>query len=640
VIQRVATFSISNRRLAILHDLFMIPVAWIGAYWLRFNLGMIPETYLVSALENLLIVLVFQGVVFRYFGLYRGVWRFASLPDLIRIAKAVMVGIVFSATIIFIATRMEGVPRSVFPLYGLLLISLLGGSRFIVRWSKDRGIYGDNAKRVLIVGAGRAGEMLVRDLLRAKDDLYQPIGFVDDNKSKQGREIHGVRVLGACDEIIDCSDRLDINLIVLAIPSADSVNMRRLVSLCEESGVPFRSVPPLDRLMSGQVNISQLREVLIDDLLGREPVSTDWNAIEQELNGKRVLVTGAGGSIGSELCRQIASLKPAHLILLDSSEFNLYSIENELLKSFPRIAITRWLNDVVDQVAIEKIFRHSRPEVVFHAAAYKHVPMLEDQIREAASNNILGTRSMAEFADRFGCEAFVMISTDKAVNPANVMGTSKRAAEIFCQNLNQRSATRFVTVRFGNVLGSAGSVVPLFRQQIESGGPVTVTHREITRYFMTIQESSQLILQASVMGKGGEIFVLDMGEPIKISYLAEEMIRLSGKIPGQDIDIIFTGLRPGEKLYEELFHEKEALQSTNHEKILLARYREFEWERLNELMDGIELACAEYDEKQVRILMRELVPEWSGYHARTGKETITMAKQDGSAAASELPTLH
>jgi len=636
----VATFSISNRRLAILHDLCMIPVAWIGAYWLRFNLGVIPEFFLASALENLLIVVVLQGAVFRYFGLYRGVWRFASLPDLIRISKAVLVGIAFSATALFILTRMDGVPRSVFPLYGMLLIALLGGARFVVRWSKDRGIYRDNAQRVLIVGAGRAGEMLARDLLRTKDEFYQPIGFVDDNKAKQGREIHGVRVLGACDEIIDFADRLDIHLIVLAVPSVDAANMRRLVGLCEKTGVPFRTVPPLEHLMSGQVNISQLREVLIDDLLGREPVSLDWKAIGQELKGKRVLVTGAGGSIGSELCRQIGRLKPAHLILLDSSEFNLYSIENELRKSFPELSITRWLNDVADQIAIEKIFRHSGPQIIFHAAAYKHVPMLEDQIREAASNNILGTRGLAEAADRFGCEAFVMISTDKAVNPANVMGTSKRAAEIYCQNLNQRSATRFLTVRFGNVLGSAGSVVPLFRQQIESGGPVTVTHREITRYFMTIQESCQLILQASVMGAGGEIFVLDMGEPIKISYLAEEMIRLSGKVPGEDIDIIYTGLRPGEKLFEELFHEKEALQSTAHEKILLARYREFEWKRLNEVLDEIKLACAGYDEGKIQSLMKELVPEWSGYQVKPEHEPIAVTKAEESVAVREGPTLH
>jgi len=631
---------INKRALAIFHDLAMIPVAWFGAYWLRFNLGVIPGGYLSAAIETLAIVIVIQAIALRYYGLYRGVWRFASVPDLIRICKAVLMGMAFSAVMIFLVTRMEGIPRSVFPLYGLLLIALLSSSRLLVRWSKDRGIYTGECEKLLIIGAGKAGEMLVRDLLRNREECYQPVGFVDDKIAKQGSEIHGVRVLSSCDEMIDLVERLDVDLIVLALPSAKSSDMRRLVGLCEKTGVPFRTLPPLDRLMSGQITINQLREVSIDDLLGREPVSLDWDAIELELKGRRVLVTGAGGSIGSELCRQIARLQPAHLILLDSSEFNLYTIEMELLKAYPRLKISRCLNDVVDRVAMDRIFSDSRPDVVFHAAAYKHVPMLEDQVREAARNNILGTRSIAESADRFGCEAFVMISTDKAVNPANVMGTSKRAAEIFCQNLNQRSATRFVTVRFGNVLGSAGSVVPLFRQQIEAGGPVTVTHREITRYFMTIPESCQLILQASVMGKGGEIFVLDMGEPIKISYLAEEMIRLSGKVPGEDIDIIFTGLRPGEKLYEELFHEKEALQSTTHEKILLARYREFDWERLNEVMDEIKLACAEYDEKQVRSLMKMLVPEWSGYHPRAEHESITIAQQDKAVSKVRVLRLH
>jgi FlaA1/EpsC-like NDP-sugar epimerase len=332
-------------------------------------------------------------------------------------------------------------------------------------------------------------------------------------------------------------------------------------------------------------------------------------------------------------------LGPARLILLDSSEFNLYAIEMELLKGFPKLRISRRLNDVVDRVGIEKVFRDLAPEIVFHAAAYKQVPMLEDQVREAARNNVLGTRTMAEVADGFGCEAFVMISTDKAVNPANVMGTSKRAAEIFCQNLNKRSQTRFVTVRFGNVLGSAGSVVPLFKQQIEAGGPVTVTHREITRYFMTIPEACQLILQASVMGDGGEIFVLDMGEPIKIAYLAEQMIRLSGKVPGEDIDIAYTGLRPGEKLYEELFHEKEALQSTHHEKILLARHREFDWQRLTEILDGMVIACHSYHEANIRGLLSELVPEWSGFEAER-HEIVTRPGKDAANAVAETPVLH
>jgi len=634
---------VSKRFLAISHDLAMIPVAWLGAYWLRFNLGPIPHDFLTSALYNLAIVVVIQVAVFRHFGLYRGVWRFASMPDLIRIGKAVLVGMAFSAVSIFLITRMEGVPRSVFPLYGLLLTTLLGGSRMAVRWSKDHRLYAEGAKRVLIVGAGQAGEMLVRDLLRSRDECYEPVGFVDDSRQKQGLEIHGVRVLGPCTGITGFAEQLDIDLIVLAVPSARAKQMRRLVDLCAKTGISFRTLPPLERLMSGEVTINQLREVSIEDLLGREPVSLDWEAIRLGVSGKRVLVTGAGGSIGSELCRQIAALDPSHLVLLDNSEFNLYSIERELRQTFPALGLSMCLNDVADRPAIESIMRSLTPEVVFHAAAYKHVPMLEGQIREAVKNNIQGTRTMAELADQYGCESFVMISTDKAVNPANVMGTSKRVAEIFCQNLGRCSSTRFITVRFGNVMDSAGSVVPLFREQIKEGGPVTVTSPEIVRYFMTISESCKLILQAGAMGSGGEIFVLDMGEPIRISYLAEQMIRLSGKVPGEDIDIIYTGLRPGEKLYEELFLEKEILQSTGHAKILLARHREFKWERLGNVMDSIHNACLEYDEARLRQLLKELVPEWSGTDTVTMQATdaVPLSRQDSDASAdSDSPTIH
>lgn len=625
-----------------MHDLVMIPVAWLGAYWLRFNLGAIPENYLQGALDSLLVVVLIQGLVFRYFGLYRGVWRFASMPDLLRISKAVVVGMAFSATLLFLIARMDAVPRSVFPLYGLLLISLLGTSRLVVRWSKDRGMYREGAKRVLIVGAGRAGEMLVRDLLRGNEELYQPVGFLDDNINKQGREIHGVRVLGTCCEIVDFADRMDIDLIVLAIPSADSADMRRLVGFCERTNVPFRTLPPLDRLMSGQVTLSNLRDVSIDDLLGREPVSLDWKTIRQELKGKTVLVTGAGGSIGSELCRQIARLKPAKLLLLDNSEFNLYRIEKELKQHFPELNLGVHLNDVSDLPAVGRLMQDCGPQIIFHAAAYKHVPMLEDKVREAVQNNILGTQAMAMLADRFACEAFVMISTDKAVNPANVMGASKRAAEILSQNLNKRSKTRFITVRFGNVLGSTGSVVPLFQEQINSGGPVTVTHREITRYFMTISESCQLILQASVMGEGGEIFVLDMGQPIKIDYLAQQMIRLSGKVPGKDIDIVYTGLRPGEKLFEELFHEKEALQSTGHKKILLARYREVDWNTLNECIGNMRDACEQFNRPRLKVLLKQLVPEWNTNiiaSVDSNKKAIAVGNQNGD-PVQELNNFH
>ncbi len=631
---------INNRSLAIFHDLVMIPVAWLGAYWLRFNMGSIPEQFLHAALQALVIVAIVQAVAFRFFGLYLGVWRFASLPDLIRILKAILVGAAASAVLLFLTTRMEGVPRSILPLYVLLLVSLLGGARLFVRWSKDHRIHNGDGKRVLIVGAGQSAEMLVRDLLRSRDEVYEPVGFVDDAPGRQGREIHGVRVLGSCEEITDFVERLDVDFIVLAVPSASAAQMRRLVGLCNKAGVPFRTLPPMDQLMAGQVTVNKLREVSIDDLLGREPVSLDWQAVASGLRGRRVLVTGAGGSIGSELCRQIAELKPDQIALVDNSEFNLYAIEAELRRKFRGLKIRRSLASVVDQPAMEKFVERVRPEIIFHAAAYKHVPMLEDKVRDAVQNNILGTKQMAEIADRHGCKAFVMISTDKAVNPANVMGASKRAAEIFCQNLDRRSTTRFITVRFGNVLGSAGSVVPLFNEQIKSGGPVTVTHREITRYFMTIPESCQLILQASVMGRGGEIFVLDMGEPIKISFLAEQMIRLSGKVPGEDIEIIYTGLRPGEKLFEELFHEKEALQSTRHSKILLARYRKVEWGYLNDVMEQMHGACADYDETRLQILLKDLVPEWSGVTPELEQAAVIQRNEGSVVALPSRPILH
>jgi FlaA1/EpsC-like NDP-sugar epimerase len=357
------------------------------------------------------------------------------------------------------------------------------------------------------------------------------------------------------------------------------------------------------------VSINTLREVSIEDLLGRDPVRLDRQAIRAELSGSCVLISGGGGSIGTELCRQVATLKPAKLILLDNSEFNLFRTEQELSQNFPGTEIHAVLGDVADESAVEHLFKTRRPDIVYHAAAYKHVPMLQAQVREAVRNNVLGTRTMALAADRHGCDAFVLISTDKAVNPANIMGASKRIAEIFCQNLNQHSTTRFITVRFGNVLGSAGSVVPIFRSQIEAGGPVTVTHPEMMRYFMTIPEACQLILQAEAMGKGSEIFVLDMGEPVSITYLAEQLIRLSGNEPGKDIEIAYTGLRPGEKLFEELFHEKEHLEGTQHEKILLAQHRKIDWQHLNDVIAGMETACARYDEDTLLGSIGKLVPE-------------------------------
>ncbi len=598
-----------SRIAAFLHDLMMIPVAWLGAYWLHADLGAIPPHDLRLALIGLLLVLPLQALVNWHFGLYRGVWRFASLPDLIRISKALVAGVLITSLVLSIGGQLAEMPRSLMFLYGLLLLGCLTLPRFFYRWWKDHRRHFRSAQRVLIVNAGEAGDMLVRDMLRDPRQAYRPVAFVDDNHAKQGKEIQGIRVVGPYAAMPRVVQELAIDVIMLAVPSANAAQMRYLVALAEQCGVPFRTVPHLEDLMSGQIRVQELRKVRIEDLLGREPVNLDWPRISEGLTGRVIMITGAGGSIGAELCRQIASLEPAALILLENSEFNLYSIELELREQFSELSLHAHLADITDAVACDRLFAKYHPQVVFHAAAYKHVPMLETQVREAVKNNILGTKVVAQAADRYGCSEFVLISTDKAVNPANVMGVTKRVAEIYVQNLDAKSDTRFITVRFGNVLGSAGSVVPLFEKQISAGEAVTVTHPKMERYFMTVREACQLIMQASVLGKGGEIFVLNMGKPVNISRLAEEMIRLSGKVPGRDIKIVYTGLRPGEKLHEELFHEREKLVETSHQQIRLARYREVGWDLLTNRMDELDKTCAAYDTTRLGELLNWFVPE-------------------------------
>jgi len=600
-----------NRAAVFTHDLAMIPAAWLGAFWLRFNLDAVPEPYLGQAVAVLALVVPVQAAVFWYFGLYRGVWRFASIPDLVRIVKAVVVGVSLTAVAVFLATRMVDIPRSVFPLHALLLVGLLAGPRLAYRWVKDHRLYYGSARRTLIVGAGQAGELLVRDLLRDRAHGYDPVAFVDDDRTKKGHEIHGVRVVDYCKRIPEVVERLGIELILIAIPSASSAQMRRIVRACERAGVPVRTLPRIPDLVSGRVTVSALRAIDIDDLLGREPVRLDWAAIRAGVAGRRLLVTGGGGSIGAELCRQIAALGPARLAIVDNGEFNLYRIDRELRERHPDLEVHPLLVDACDAAAIDRVLAGERPEVLFHAAAYKHVPLLEGQLREAARNNVLGTAVTARAAARHGVATFVLISTDKAVNPGNVLGATKRAAEVACQALaGTGAATRFITVRFGNVLDSAGSVVPLFREQIRRGGPVTVTHPEVSRYFMTIPEACQLILEAGATGSGGEIFVLDMGEPVAIRYLAEQMIRLAGKVPGEDIEIQYIGLRPGEKLAEELFHPAERLTQTPHEKLLLAHSREPDTSAVLEAVAALEAACAACDEAAVRGALAALVPEY------------------------------
>ncbi len=601
-------YRLRNRTAAFMHDLLMVPIAWFGAFWLRFNLETIPEPFWGRALALLPLILAIHAAMFLYFGLYRGVWRFASMPDFMRILKAVLVAIAVCVVVVFALTHMEQVPRSAFVLHGLLLLILLGAPRFFYRWVKDHKLYYKPGSRVLIVGAGTAGEILARDLLQDPSGDYRPVAFVDDDIRRVGTEVRGIRVVSHCDQLPDMVTRHGIDLIFIALPDASTETMRRIVGYCEAGGKPFRTLPRLRDFLSGHAIVQELRAVSIEDLLGRESVSLDVQTIRRELAGQTVLISGGGGSIGSELCRQVAGFAPASLIILEHSEFNLYQIDRELRERFPGLVLHAHLGDVCDEAAVNRLLAMHRPGVVLHAAAYKHVPLLEYQAREAIRNNVFGTITLAEAADRHGCQVFVLISTDKAVNPSNIMGASKRLAELYCQNFQRRSAARFVTVRFGNVLGSAGSVVPLFQQQIEAGGPVTVTHPKVSRYFMTIPEASQLILQAGAVGEGSEIYVLDMGTPINIRYLAEQMILLSGKTPGKDIAIAFTGLRPGEKLSEELFYEVESLLPTPYPKLFLAQHGEVDWPRFASSLDALRRSCDEYDEQRIKTLIADLVP--------------------------------
>lgn len=603
---------LKGRYVAILADLFAIPITWYGAYWLRFNIGLIPYNEFLHASYLLPFLMGIQFLSFWFFGLYRGIWGFASLPDLMRILKAVLVGVAFSVIVLFFVHFQ--IPRSIFPIYAWLLVSLLGGTRLLYRWFTHHYHKSlQEGKRVLIVGAGQAADLLLREF--TKNDAinaYNVVALVDDDLTKIGCELRGVRIVGGLAKISDFINQYDIEFVIIAMPSAKVDVVRSVVDCCKNAKVEFRIVPRLSDLVAGNATINTLREVSVEDLLGREIVTLDWQGITKIINGKKIFVSGGGGSIGSELCRQISSLLPSLLVVIDNSEFNLYSIDKELRERFPHMRLVTCLVDVTDLVAVQDVIKKHMPEIIFHAAAYKHVPLLEHQVRAAIRNNILGTYNIASVACDNKVATFVLISTDKAVNPTNIMGATKRAAEIICQNFNGRSATHFVTVRFGNVLNSAGSVVPLFKEQLLAGKNLTVTHSEVTRYFMTIPEATQLILQAVVLGKNGEIFVLDMGEPIKIKTLAEQMIYLSGKKIGEEINIVYSGLRPGEKLYEELFYKSEELFPTSHIKIRQAKYQTLEWEKIVAYIANFNAMCvADQSEEEFKKILLQMVPEYT-----------------------------
>ena len=599
--------------LAIFHDLFVAALAWCFAYLLRFNFDL-PAQFSHEMWHTLLWVVPLQGAIFWGFGLYRGVWRYASVSDLRQILLAVLACAVLVPLVLWMFRVNAVVPRSVSVTSPLLLLLMMGGSRFVYRMWKEQGLYRNIkllGEPVLVLGAGDAAVGLSKELVRSHD--WRLVGFLDDNPEMHGLMLNGVKVLGAITALPFWAEKLGVSQAIIAMPKASHQQRKRAIDLCTQAGIKVLTVPSFDDLMSGRVAISQLRAVELDDLLGRDPVQLDDAGLHELLTGKTVMVTGAGGSIGSELCRQIARFQPQRLMLYEQSEFALYLIEQELRASRPDLECEYLIGDVRDVPRLDEVMGQRRPDVVFHAAAYKHVPLMEERNSwQAVRNNVHGTWCVASSAQRHGASKFVLISTDKAVNPTNVMGATKRLAEMVCQGLqplsSQGSGTRFVMVRFGNVLGSNGSVIPKFREQIARGGPITVTHPEITRYFMSIPEAAQLVLQAGWMGKGGEIFVLDMGEPVKIVDLARDLIRLSG-FSEDDIKIEFSGLRPGEKLYEELLADNEHTLPTLHPKLRIAQSRAVEAEWLKQMLAW---ACEPtvQDDAAVKRALTRWVPEY------------------------------
>jgi FlaA1/EpsC-like NDP-sugar epimerase len=594
---------------ALAHDVLAAAIAWYAAYLFRFNFDL-PLDHQSLMLQALWVVLPLQAIAFVSFGLYRGTWRFASVPDLKRILLTVAFAAVVLVAMLFMLSTSLRVPRSVLILDPILLLLMMGGSRFAFRAIKEHQLFGEHLVRgepVIIFGAGTAAISLLKDLSQNKE--WRVVGLLDDDETMHGREILGVRVQGAISSLPKVAARFSVRHAIIAMPSAAPKERRRALDLANQLDLEVLTVPSIDDLMSGRLNISQIRRVDVEDLLGRDAVDLDNSGLQELIQGHAVLVSGAGGSIGSELCRQIMKFKPSALICLDISEYALYQLEQALSgTSTPLVYV---VGDVKNVARLDQLLTRHQPKVVFHAAAYKHVPLMENEnVSEAFNNNVLGTYTLAKASKAAGVDKFVLVSTDKAVNPTNVMGATKRLAEMVCQGLQEAKGTKFLMVRFGNVLGSSGSVIPKFREQIKAGGPITVTHPEITRYFMSIPEAAQLVMQASLMGAGGEIFVLDMGQPVRIVDLARDMIKLSG-LQEDEIAIEFSGLRPGEKLYEELLADDERTVPTPHEKLRIASARSVDARWVDALLKWVSTTLAK-DEALVKQELKMWVEEYQG----------------------------
>lgn len=614
MVKKIIDKKLTIRRLFVLMcDVVVILVSSAMGLLLRFDLdpGKVTMIFVESVWKYFPINLLITLIIFYIFKLYHSIWRYAGVVEM----ENVLAATVIASIIQFIGLNIYHcpVPRSYYFLYAGLLFLLTLGSRFayrFVRYLRRKARNSKDMKRIMLIGGGNAANAIIKEI-RISEHIHNTIikCIIDDSSNKQGTYIQGIKIVGTRKDIIDCANLYDINEIIIAIPSASKKVIREIVDICKETSCSLKILPGMYQFMNDEIRISNLRNVEVEDLLGRDSIKVDMDSIVEYTKDKVVLVTGGGGSIGSELCRQIAQRQPKQLIIVDIYENNAYEIQQELKKNYPNLDLVVLIASVRNTARINYIFKTYTPQIVYHAAAHKHVPLMEDSPNEAIKNNVMGTWKTVAAADLYGAERFVLISTDKAVNPTNIMGASKRICEMIVQTYNNRSSTEFVAVRFGNVLGSNGSVIPLFKKQIEAGGPVTVTHPDIIRFFMTIPEAVSLVLQAGAYAKGGEIFVLDMGEPVKIVNLAENLIRLSGYRPYDDIDIEFTGLRPGEKLYEELLMDEEGMLDTENKLIHIGQPIEIDEERFLRQLEELKEVCL-MEPLEIRKLVKEIVPTY------------------------------
>ncbi|WPC44731.1 nucleoside-diphosphate sugar epimerase/dehydratase [Clostridium sp. JS66] len=608
---------ISRKYILMLIDIILINLSYVLAYCFRFNFD-IPTYELAIFKNDAIVITIIYLMVFYLFKLYKNLWSYASVDEFLTVICACIIGNLLGT--IYGFTFGKRLPLSIDILSGILSILLIGGFRMSFRIFR---VYLDVkvkphvsfSKKVLVVGAGKAGTMIVKEMKFCSEVNYLPVAFVDDDKYKVGTSIAGVEVMGTRSNIVELAKQLNIDEILIAIAAIDSKTKKELLDICKKTGCKVKLIPGIYEIIDGKFTLNKLREVNFEDLLGRDPVNLDMEQISDYIKGRTIMVTGGGGSIGSELCRQIIKFSPKELIVLDNYENNAYVLQQEFRRNNISANVKYVITSVKDKKKLDLTFSKYRPDIVFHAAAHKHVPLMEENPSEAIKNNIFGTLNVALCSDKYKVKRFVLISTDKAVNPTNIMGATKRVCEMIIQSIDKRSKTQFAAVRFGNVLGSNGSVVPLFIEQIKNGGPVTVTHKDINRFFMTIPEAAQLVLQASVYAKGGEIFVLDMEEPVRIYDLACDLIRLSGYVPNEDIKIEFIGLRPGEKLYEEVLTEEEGLNQTFHKKIFVGRATFEDFSSLIIKINEFKAIVEEDDKEKIMSKLEEIVPTYKRFES-------------------------